>query len=178
MKNSSRSSAHAIALNQAYGRTAQARGVWTGEDAKDFIWVLVYTGLRISDVALLNLRRLRGNEVFLRAKEDGGDVLTWIPDWLRDRLQQRAKVHGARLFVARDSDRLETITDCWRRKINRAFELADALEELATPHRFRHTLARILLQRGVPVADVAAELSYQRIDSLVCIRCTTDSSTP
>ena len=24
-----------------------------------------------------------------------------------------------------------------------------------TPHRFRHTFARILLQRGVPVADVA-----------------------
>jgi hypothetical protein len=28
-------------------------GVWTGEDAKD-IWVLVYTGLRISDVALFS----------------------------------------------------------------------------------------------------------------------------
>jgi integrase len=24
-----------------------------------------------------------------------------------------------------------------------------------TPHKFRHTFARILLQRGVPVADVA-----------------------
>ena len=27
--------------------------------------------------------------------------------------------------------------------------------ERATPHRFRHTFARILLQKGVPVADVA-----------------------
>jgi integrase len=33
--------------------------------------------------------------------------------------------------------------------------LAGEFEEPATPHRFRHTFARILLQRGVPVADVA-----------------------
>jgi integrase len=131
------------------------KGVWTGEDTKDFIWVLVYTGLRISDVTLFHMSRLRGNEVFLRAKKNGGDVFTWVPDWLRDRLQQRAKVHGQRPFVGGHSDRLETITDRWRRKINEVFALAGKFEESPTPHRFRHTFARILLQRGVPVADVA-----------------------
>ena len=131
------------------------KGVWTGEDTKDFIWVLVYTGLRISDVALLNINRLRGNELFLRAKKNGGDVFTWIPDWLRTQLQDRAKKHSVRPFVAGHSDRLETITDLWRRKINRVFELAGQFDEPPTPHRFRHTFARILLQRGVPVADVA-----------------------
>jgi integrase len=131
------------------------KGVWTGEDAKDFIWVLVYTGLRISDVALFNMSRLRGNELFLRAKKNGGDVFTWIPDWLRDRLVRRAKEHGVRPFLLGDSDRLETVTDGWRRKINRVFEIAGKFEETPTPHRFRHTFARILLQRGVPVADVA-----------------------
>jgi integrase len=74
---------------------------------------------------------------------------------LRDRLQQRAKKHGARLFIVGESDRIETVTDLWRRKINRVFELAGKFEETPTPHRFRHTFARILLQRGVPVADVA-----------------------
>src|SRR5207248_4540505 len=54
-----------------------------------------------------------------------------------------------------DSDRLETVTDGWRRKINRVFEISGKVEETPTPHRFRHTFARILLQRGVPVADVA-----------------------
>jgi len=131
------------------------KGVWTGEDAKDFIWVLVYTGLRISDVALFNMSRLRGNELFLRAKKNGGDVFTWIPDWLRDRLVRRAKEHGVRPFLLGDSDRLETVTDGWRRKVNRVFEIAGKFEETPTPHRFRHTFARILLQRGVPVADVA-----------------------
>jgi integrase len=130
-------------------------GVWTGEDAKDFIWVLVYTGLRISDVALFNMSRLRGNALFLRAKKNRGDVFTWLPDWLRDRLVRRAKEHGVRPFLLGDSDRLETVTDGWRRRINKVFELAGKFVETPTPHRFRHTFARILLQRGVPVADVA-----------------------
>lgn len=130
-------------------------GRWTGEDVKDFIWLLVYTGLRISDVALFHISRLRGNELFLRAKKNGGDVYTWIPDWLCEKLNSLAKSRGPRPFVIGMSDRLETVTDLWRRKINRVFELAGKFEERPTPHRFRHTFARILLQRGVPVADVA-----------------------
>ncbi len=131
------------------------RGVWTGEDVKDFIWVMVYTGLRISDVALFTMNRLKGNEVFLRAKKNGGDVFTIFPSWLVEKLQNRAKVHGPRPFVVGRSDRLATVTDMWRRKINSVFALAGSFEETPTPHRFRHTFARILLQRGVPVADVA-----------------------
>ena len=130
-------------------------GALTGEDAKDFIWLLTYTGLRISDAGLFNMDRLHGNEVFLRAKKNGGDVFTWIPDWLAQRLKQRAKQHGHRPFLIGESDRLETVTDLWRRRINKVFELAGKFEETPTPHRFRHAFARILLQRGVPVADVA-----------------------
>jgi integrase len=130
-------------------------GAWTGEDVKDFVWLLTYTGLRISDAGLFRMDRLHGNEVFLRAKKNGGDVFTWIPDWLAQRLTQRAKQHGLRPFLIGESDRLETVTDLWRRRINKVFELAGEFEETPTPHRFRHTFARILLQRGVPVADVA-----------------------
>jgi integrase len=131
------------------------KGFWTGEDVKDFIWVMVYTGLRISDVALFHISRLKGNEVFLRAKKNGGEVFSYIPDWLGERLNARAQRCGARPFIVGRSDRLETVTDMWRRKISRVFDLAGKFEEPPTPHRFRHTFARILLQRGVPVADVA-----------------------
>lgn len=82
-------------------------------------------------------------------------MFTWIPDWLCERLRQLAKERGTRPFVIGQSDRLETLTDLWRRKINRVFDLAGPFEERATPHRFWHTFARILLQKGVPVADVA-----------------------
>jgi integrase len=128
---------------------------YSGEDLKDFIWLMTYTGLRISDAALFNMNRLKGNEVFLRAKKNGGEVFAFIPDWLRNRFNERAKHFGSRPFVVGQSDRLETVTDMWRRKIGKVFELAGRFDEAPTPHRFRHTFARILLQRGVPVADVA-----------------------
>jgi integrase len=73
----------------------------------------------------------------------------------RRRARPRGKRYGERPFIVARSDRLETITNIWRRRIARAFEAAGPFEEPATPHRFRHTFARILLQRGVPVADVA-----------------------
>ena len=133
----------------------QGEGTWTGEDAKDFIWTLTYTGLRISDVALFDIKRLQGNEVFLRAKKNGGDVFAYVPDWLRDRLLERANAHGRMIFIVGYSRRLETVTNTWRRRLEKVFERAGHFEETPTPHRFRHTFARILLQRGVPVADVA-----------------------
>lgn len=129
--------------------------VWSGDDVKDFMWVMIYTGLRISDVGLFSMTRLKGNEVFLRATKNGGDVFAYLPDWLSARLRDRAKRFGVRPFMVGRSDRLETVTDLWRRKIGKVFRLAGKFEETPTPHRFRHTFARILLQRGVPVADVA-----------------------
>jgi integrase len=130
-------------------------GIWTGEDMRDFIWILLYTGLRVSDVVLFDMERLRGSEVFLRAKKNGGDVFTYIPDWLRDRLLARAKRYGRKPFLISNARHLDSVIETWREQLYKVFEIADVGEERATPHRFRHTFARILLQRGVPVADVA-----------------------
>jgi integrase len=48
------------------------------------------------------------------------------------------------------------LTDIWRnRRLAKIFELAGPFEEKPTPHRFRHKFVRILLEKGVPVADVA-----------------------
>jgi integrase len=112
---------------------------------KDFIWTMVYTGLRISDVALFQMKRLRGNEVFLRAKKNGDDVFAYLPDSLRDRLIARAEKRGPRPFVVGQSDRLATVR---RRKSFRK-------------DRFRHLLAtwtELLMTRqetntGIPTED-------------------------
>ena len=48
------------------------------------------------------------------------------------------------------------ITDIWRRKLKCLGNLCGPWKEELTPHRFRHTFARILLQKpGVTVRDVA-----------------------
>jgi integrase len=130
-------------------------GSRTGEDLKDFIWVLTYTGLRISDVVLFDMNRLHGNEVFLRAKKNGGEVFTLFPGWLCARLHARAKRFGIKPFLTGSAKSLDTTIDIWRRHLAKVFALADVGTEPATPHRFRHTFARILLEKGVPVADVA-----------------------
>jgi integrase len=130
-------------------------GVWTGEDLKDLIWLLVYTGFRISDATFFNIDRLKGSQVFIRATKNGGDIFTYLPDWLRDRLRARAERFGDRPFIVGRSERLETVTNVWRRRLEKAFEAAGEFEEPPTPHRFRHTFARMLLEKGVPVADVA-----------------------
>jgi integrase len=51
---------------------------------------------------------------------------------------------------------MNVITDLWRRKLNKLWELCGPWKDKPTPHRFRHAFARILLERpGVTVRDVA-----------------------
>lgn len=72
---------------------------WTAEDVKDFIFLSVYTGLRISDVATFDISpRLKGNDVFLRMHKTKRELYTWIPGWLVDRLREREK-YGALIFA-------------------------------------------------------------------------------
>jgi integrase len=132
---------------------------WSGEDAKDFIYLSIYTGLRISDVCLFDTsKRLKGkgNDVFLRMHKTKKPLSTWIPDWLVVRLKAREKVHGPLIFMCGETGNAKQLCDIWRNKrLKLVFKLAGPFEEKATPHRFRHTFARILLENGVPVADVA-----------------------
>ena len=130
---------------------------WCGEDVRDFINLSIYTGLRISDVATFDTsKRLKGNDVFLRMHKTREPLYTWIPDWLVDRLRAREKTHGSRIFMCGVTGNAKQLCDIWRNKrLKAVFKLAGPFEEKATPHRFRHTFARILLEKGVPVADVA-----------------------
>jgi integrase len=129
---------------------------WTGEDVKDFIYVMLYTGMRISDVTTFDTSlRLNGNEIFLRMHKTKKELFTWVPDWLVNRLRDRERTHGPRVFALSKSKSLPVQTERWRIKLQKVFALAGKFQETAVPHRFRHTFVRILLERGVPVGDVA-----------------------
>jgi len=130
---------------------------WGGEDAKDFIYLSIYTGLRISDVATFDIiKRLKGNDVFLRMHKTKRPLFTWIPDWLVERLRARQKVHGAMVFAAGTTRNAKQLCDIWRNKrLRKVFELAGPWEVPPHPHKFRHTFVRILLEKGVPVPDIA-----------------------
>jgi integrase len=130
---------------------------WSGEDLPDFISVSVYTGLRISDVSTFHIDRLQPTgEIHIRTTKAGTHVYTWVPEWLQERIRTRVKEHGPLIFGEHRTKDLNVITDLWRRKLNKLWALCGPWKETPTPHRVRHTFARILLQRpGVTVRDVA-----------------------
>lgn len=139
------------------GEIASYRFKWTGQDLADFISVSVYTGLRISDVCTFHVDRLRPNgECHIRTGKNGRKVYTWIPDWLQARIRARAAEVGPLIFGTHTTPDMNVVTDVWRRKLKRLWELCGPWPSPPTPHRFRHTFARVLLQRpGVTVRDVA-----------------------
>ncbi|HEX4750289.1 MAG TPA: site-specific integrase, partial [Bryobacteraceae bacterium] len=122
-----------------------------------FMSLSIYTGLRISDVALFHIdRMLATGEILVRTTKAGTHVYTWVPEWLQERIRARAEIHGPFIFGAHRTKSLDVITDVWRRKLNRVWDLCGPWKDKPTPHRFRHTFARILLQKpGVTVRDVA-----------------------
>jgi integrase len=133
------------------------RFTWTGKDIADFISISVYTGLRISDVALFHIDRMQPEtgEILVRTTKAGTHVYTWVPEWLQERIKERSETVGPYIFGEHTSKVLDVITETWRRKLNRLWDICGAWKHKPTPHRFRHTFARILLQRGVTVRDVA-----------------------
>ena len=139
------------------GDTNRYNRKWTGEDLVDFISVSIYTGLRISDVSTFHIARmLPTGEIRLRTTKAGTHVYTWVPQWLQDRIRARAEEIGPYIFGEHMTKDLNVITDVWRRKLNKLWSACGEWAARPTPHRFRHTFARILLQRpGVTVRDVA-----------------------
>jgi integrase len=141
-----------------YGKTDdEFRYRWTGQDLADFISVSVYTGLRISDVSTFHIDRLlESGECHIRTTKNGKKVYTWIPIWLQQRIRERAKFYGPLIFGTHKTTDICVVTDVWRRKLRRLWDLCGPWTERPTPHRFRHTFARILLQKAnVTVRDVA-----------------------
>ena len=143
--------------HQAEGEYTRYNRKWTGQDLADFISVSVYTGLRISDVSTFHADRMKPTgEIHIRTTKSGTHVYTWVPEWLQERIRARAREHGPLIFGEHQTKDMNVVTDVWRRKLIKLWTLCGPWKEKPTPHRFRHSFARILLERpGVTVRDVA-----------------------
>jgi integrase len=99
---------------------------------------------------------LPNGETRIRTTKYGMHVYTWVPAWLQQRIRDRVKQHGPNIFGVHTTHSLDVITEGWRRKLNVLWSLCGEWKTKPTPHRFRHTFARILLQKpGITVRDVA-----------------------
>lgn len=122
---------------------------WTGQDLA-FISVSIYTGLRISDVATFRSDRMQPTgEILLRTTKAGTHVYTWVPEWLQEHIRARAQAHGPLIFGEHTTKDTNVITDVWRRKLNKLWDLCGDWTVKPTPHRFRHTFAAFFC--NVPV---------------------------
>jgi integrase len=141
----------------ASGLMANYKYRWSGRDLADFVSVSLYTGMRISDIATFHIDRLKPTgEVHIRTTKTGTHVNTWVPEWLQQVIRRRSLEIGPLIFGEHETKDHNVITDIWRRKLKRLWRLCGDWKEKPTPHRFRHTFARILLERpGVEVRDVA-----------------------
>ncbi len=125
-----------------------------------FILTLRYTGMRISDAALLREESIKGGRVHLYMAKTGVPVYVPIPEFLARELAALPR-QGGYVFLRGQSTRLDTATDLWRRHLAKVFTRAGILG--GHPHRFRDTFAVSLLERGVPIEVVSRLLGHASI---------------
>ena len=138
------------------GQYARYNHKWTGQDLADFISVSVYTGLRISDVTTFHIDRMQPTgEIHVRTTKAGTHVYTWVPESLQEPIRTRAAEFGPYIFGEHQTTDMNVVTDVWRRKRNKLWSLCGPWKEKPTPHRFRHTFARVLREFSVSLHDLA-----------------------
>jgi integrase len=138
------------------GRYPAHNRKWIGEDLADFIAVSAFTGLRISDTAMFHVSKLKGqDEIHIRTTKGDTPVYTAVPLWLADRIRERAEKVGPYIFGEHSSKKISVITGEWRKRLKALWLQCGPWEKPPTPHRFRHTFARILLEDNNSPSDVA-----------------------
>ena len=135
---------------------------WTNDDLITMILVMRYSGLRISDAAMLSADRLDGTRLFLYTQKTGEHVYVPLPPFVMIRLRSMKLRHGKYFFTGPYSIKMETVADMWRRKIGRTMTEAGIVGQ-HHPHRFRHTFAVELLKDGTPLEDIAILLGHSSV---------------
>ncbi|HOD73802.1 MAG TPA: tyrosine-type recombinase/integrase [Candidatus Bipolaricaulis anaerobius] len=168
-------------------RLAILRAVSRLDSARDraICATALWAGARVSSIAELKLSNVRlgarSGSVTFDVVKGGREARTiTVPanvelrEALADWIHVRPPVKHDFLFTADrypfDPITRWTVHDVWHRRLARHLprELADKLKG---PHQTRHALARLLLDQGVPLPDVAAILGHASVATTANIYC-------
>jgi len=160
------------ALPDEYGRQGQP----IADQTRAFILVMRYTGMSIGDTAKLEKADVDGSRIRTYRKKTGEDVFARVPPFVVDALD-KAPHDSEQFYFWTGQGKLHTRTSKWGNRLQRLFVAADVRTvesekkrrsggklkaeaeavkvSKATPHMFRHTLARDLLERGTPMEEIA-----------------------
>lgn len=116
-----------------------------------FAKLLLHTGLRITDAAMLHRDRLADGRLFLYATKNGKPVSLPLPP---DLVSELTDVKTMYFFQSPGgSERGETVSDYWRDQLKKVFAAASIKK--GKPHRFRHSLVMNMLNNGSSIEDCA-----------------------
>jgi site-specific recombinase XerD len=146
--------ARIIAACDTFGRTAYER-----LRARAMILLMRFFGLRVSDVATLEIERIRGGQIFLHALKNGQAI--WLPlsqfPEVRQALDCVPLPKGAspdcKYYFWSGSGSREGHIKTVDRTLQAVFRESGV--ENAHAHRFRHTLATEILVKGGTIEDAA-----------------------
>jgi integrase len=159
-------------LPDEYGRQGQP----IADQTRAFILVMRYTGMSIGDTAKLEKADVTGCRIRTYRKKTGEDVFAKVPPFVVDALN-RAPHDSEQFYFWTGQGKLHTRTSKWGSRLQRLFAVADVRTvdsekkrrsggklkagaetvkvSKATPHMFRHTLVRDLLECGTPMEEIA-----------------------
>jgi len=118
------------------------------------VLLMRHSGLRISDVVSLRAEKISSGKVFLRQAKSEKPV--WLPLPKNVVKALAACDLGDGRFFWDEGGKIKTTITEWQVRLKKMFTIAGIAD--GHGHRFRHTLAKDLLERGVPLEMVAAIL--------------------
>lgn len=141
----------------------------TNFEIETFILTMRYSGIAISDCALLQTPELRGDEIRLYRKkmerhEKRVLVVVPIPLFVLERLRSLPLNHG-KYFFCHGEPILAPAVEAWRKRLAMVFKHANIAN--AGSHRFRHTFAYDLLTKHVSIEIVSRFLGHSDIKTTI-----------
>jgi integrase/recombinase XerD len=127
---------------------------------KALIFLMRYSGLRISDTVMFNIRRsLKGNKVFLRQEKTNEPVWVPVPEFVVEAIV--ACDDGSDYpFYGQVGKPKSAITE-WQDRLKKVYVMAGIPD--GHSHRLRDTFSVNLLQKGASIEDVSRLLGHTSI---------------
>lgn len=124
------------------------------------ILLLRYSGLRISDAAVLERSRLSGDKLFLYTQKTGTPVWVPLPPKTVEALNNSPS-ENHKYFFWNGRCQPKSAVKIWERTFERVFGKAHVPK--GTIHRFRDAFAVELLLKGVPIEQVSVLLGHSSL---------------
>jgi len=95
--------------------------------AQDLVFLMRYSGLRISDTVTMTIDRLDGKRLFLYTQKTGLPVYTVLPDSVVKALEATPRVTAKHHFWTGEG-KVESIVRSWQARLKKLFDLAMSAE--------------------------------------------------